>query len=76
MPFFVPFTRMTAASPPGRSTVLVWTMWSYWPQIQDFSATLGDARICRRHSPNSTGSASVCQRNGPAGGTRAARGRS
>ncbi len=54
-PFLVPLTRMTAASPPGRSTVLVWTMWSYWPQIQDFSATFGEARICRRHAPNSDG---------------------
>src|SRR5215813_8563161 len=44
----VPFTRTRAASPPGLSTVLVPTMWSYWPQIQDFSATLGLARILWR----------------------------
>ncbi len=70
MPFFVPLTRMTAASPPGRWTVFDWTMWSYCVQIQDFSATLGEARIRRRQSPKSDGSFSVCQRNGPDGRRR------
>src|SRR5262245_52019946 len=47
----VPLTRTSAASPPGRSTVLVPTMWSYCVQIQDFSATFGDARSLLRQSP-------------------------
>ncbi len=47
----VPLTRTRAASPPGRSTVLVPTMWSYWVQIHDFSARFGEASNLRRQSP-------------------------
>ena len=49
--FEVPLTRTRAASPPGRSTVFVPTMWSYCVQIHDFSATFGQDRILRRQSP-------------------------
>ena len=49
--FRVPLIRRSAASPPGRSTVFVPTMWSYCVQIHDFSATLGEARITRRQAP-------------------------
>src|SRR5690349_23831522 len=37
----VPLTRMTPASPPGPSTVLVWTMESYCSKTQRLEQTLG-----------------------------------
>ena len=46
-------TRTTAASPPGRLTVLPITRWSYCSQIQRFEARSGQAMSRCRHSSGS-----------------------
>src|SRR5262245_34056964 len=42
-PFFVTLTRVTAASPAGRTTELLCIMWSLCDPMQDFTGTFGDA---------------------------------
>ena len=39
----MPFRRSTAASPPGATTVLRNSWWSYWRHTHDLSAMVGDA---------------------------------
>src|SRR3972149_4822867 len=48
MAFRVPLIRITAASLPGPTTVLVSTWWSYWRHTQRLEATSGDESSARR----------------------------